>query len=134
MPPKKSSTDVLNKAKFGRPGNTLKMGIVGLPSKILLIQIREKKIKKNIDASFKIHIKSSRDDQCQLQFSLYQPPPLTRTLACLVAPSFWFSYSFIHFFFPANVLWTFGTENDLCPRLDRAIYLFFPGKKKILEL
>ena len=33
MPPKKASVDE-PKIKLGRPGNTLKMGIVGLPSKV----------------------------------------------------------------------------------------------------
>lgn len=32
MPPKKSSSDMSVKPRFGRPGNTLKMGIIGLPN------------------------------------------------------------------------------------------------------
>ena len=36
MPPKKSSSDMSVKPRFGRPGNTLKMGIIGLPSNFFL--------------------------------------------------------------------------------------------------
>jgi len=36
MPPKKVSHDE-TKIKLGRPGNTLKMGIIGLPSTLISI-------------------------------------------------------------------------------------------------